>query len=589
MTNTPILGRDLRCRQVACYHGPNVWAPEPVLVCSIVVDPEYTAQFTHGAVKLARLYSDWVDQSPAASEAPVQIISKVVAQWALGALNEVRGYLHHAGAAPGPDDVTLWVAFHHPKVTGLAIELALRTLVEASTRDDFSAELPKPGLDTLWQFCQRHHPDYQARILMLAARQRDIPVLPLVSAAPCWQYGWGARSRIFMESLSNADGKLAGDLAQSKPLAKAVFAALGMPTPRHVLLRKDEALEGVATDIGFPCVVKPSDLSGGKGVTAGIETISQLRTACDQAWRVTDGPLMVEQMVPGDDYRLMVIGGKLVAAIRREASSVTGDGENTLRQLIVQLNADRSRNMVRSHYRRPVGVDDALIDHLAKQGLSIESVPPAGARIMLRSNANVSTGGVAVDVTDKVHPSVRALAEQLALTVGLEAAGLDYLTSDITRSPLQGHGAFIEMNTTPALDVLAAAGWPEAEVGKLVLGTSPGRIPVGLCVLPTLDLEAARRAMPHAEAASATAWVCGQTLWVGALELRTEDRSPWAAVRCALRNKAVTAVRIACTVDDIVAHGLPVDRMERVVLVGVSLPDRWQAVVDESVRAPTAS
>lgn len=97
-----------------------------------------------------------------------ETVAKVVARWALGALNEVRGYLHEAGAEQGPQGLTVWVGFHHPKVTGLSLELALRALAMASSREDFSADLLKAGLDKLWQLCRQHHPDYQARILMTA-------------------------------------------------------------------------------------------------------------------------------------------------------------------------------------------------------------------------------------------------------------------------------------------------------------------------------------------------------------------------------------------------------------------------------------
>jgi cyanophycin synthetase len=276
----------------------------------------------------------------------------------------------------------------------------------------------------------------------------------------------------------------------------------------------------------------------------------------------------------------MVIGGRLVAALRREASSVLGDGRRTIGQLIGELNADRSRNMVRSQYRRPVPLDDTLADQLARQGVSLETVLPAGAKVTLRSNSNLSTGGVAVDVTHRVHPEVAALAEQLAVTVGLETAGLDYLTTDITRSPLEGHGAFIEMNTTPGLDVFAATGWSDEKIGSLVLGTAPGRIPVSLCVLPTLDAQAARRAVEDTEPDATAAWVCGTGLRIGPLDLRIADTSPWAAVRSALRNKTVSSLQIVCTVGDIVEHGLPVDRVDRVVMSGVTFPERWQAVIE---------
>ena len=582
MSNVPAPRRDLRLSDEGCYYGPNMWSAEPALVRGLAIAPEHAARLAEGAARLSRLSRDWVDDSMLSLPGipSEEMIGKVVAWWARGALNEVRGYLHEAGAEKTAQGVTLWVGFHHPKVTGLAIELAVHALVMAANREDFSADLLKTGLEQLWQFCRRHHPDYQARILMTAARQSDIPVLPFVPGTKYWQYGWGARSRVFMESLSNGDGSLAGQLARNKPLSKSVFTSLGVPTPRHVVISEAGQLEAAASAMGFPCVVKPLDMGGGKGVTADIRDVSQLHVAFEHARRVTSRPLMVEQFVSGDDHRLMVVKGKLVGALRREASSVVGDGDSTVRQLIGVLNAARPDNLVKSRYLLPVAFDDVLGSHLGTQQVGLDTVLPAGSRITLRSNSNLSTGGIAVDVTHQVHPQIASLAEQLAVTAGLEIAGLDYLTTDITRSPLAGNGAFIEMNTTPGLDLLIAAGWTDEQIGALALGELPGRIPVDLCLTATLDLEAARLQIPAHKVHPRAAWVCGNQVRVGQLELRITDPTPWAAVQSALRNKTVESLQIVCTVEEILAHGLPVDRLDRVLLCGTSLPDRWRSVIE---------
>jgi cyanophycin synthetase len=358
-----------------------------------------------------------------------------------------------------------------------------------------------------------------------------------------------------------------------------------MPTPRHVVINDIGELEKAASAIGFPCVVKPLDMGGGKGVTAGIQTVAQLRTAYEHARAVTSRALMVEQFVPGDDHRLMVIDGKFVAAIRREPSSVVGDGKSTIRQLIDELNADRSCNLVKSGYLLPVPIDDALASHLARQEARFDSVLQTGSKVTLRSISNLSAGGIGIDVTNRVHPQVAALAEQLAITVGLGTAGLDYLTTDIGRSPWEVGGAFIEMNTTPGLDVTIAAGWPPGKIGAMVLGDLPGRIPVDLFVMPTLDIEAACLAGPEDAAGPGAAWVCGNEIRVGQLTLRTGDSTPWAAVQGALRNKTLTSLRIVCTVGEILNHGLPLDKVDRVLLCGVALPDRWQGLIERSARS----
>jgi cyanophycin synthetase len=241
--------------------------------------------------------------------------------------------------------------------------------------------------------------------------------------------------------------------------------------------------------------------------------------------------------------------------------------------------------MSRSRYLRQIAFDDVLDGHLARQELHIDSVLQTGAKITLRSNSNLSTGGICVDVTSEVHPQLKALAEQLAITVGLGTAGLDYLTTDIARSPGEVDGAFIEMNTTPGLDATIAAGWSPEKIGAMVLGELPGRIPADLFVMPTLDIEAPRLAGAEDVAGPGAAWVCGNEIRIGQLTLRTADSTPWAAVQSALRNKTVTSLQIVSTPAEILAHGLPVDKFDRVLLCGVALPDRWQGVIERSARS----
>src|SRR5690606_32495033 len=178
----------------------------------------------------------------------------------------------------------------------------------------------------------------------------------------------------------------------------------------------------------------------------------------------------IERHVAGQDHRLVVIDGRLVAAIRREPSFVVGDGRSTVAALVGEINTRRTKNLVESRYLRPIALDEILQSHLATQSTSLDDVPPAGRRITLRSNANLSTGGFCTDVTDAVHPQVRAMAEQLAMSCGLATTGLDYLSEDIGLPAAQSGGVFIELNTTPSLDVCVAAGWPEARIARMVLG-----------------------------------------------------------------------------------------------------------------------
>jgi cyanophycin synthetase len=570
----------------AIYHGPNPHADEPVIVARLRLGPG-TAGLEAGCSRLRELYPEWLpgDDLPEQATTARQV-GHTAALWALAALNEVRGCLRSAGIAPSDDGdasrdqgVDIYLAYHHAPTSRQALELALKVIAAAAGNPAFSRQDLQAVLQKLWQDCRRHHPDWQARILMQGARSRDIPVLPLVDGSKHWQYGWGKRARIFFETSSNADGYLGGRFAKSKVETKSVFAALGIPTPRHVLVAEEADLDRAVRTIGWPCVVKPMDMGSGKGVTAGIATGRALLAAFRNARRYTRTALMMEAHCPGTDYRLFMLDGRLIAAVRREPSSVTGDGVRSVRQLIDELNAARSGNMLRSRYLVPVEFDGLLSDHLAAHGAHLDTVLPRGRQMTLRSNANRSTGGVSHDVLELVHPQVRAMAERLAEVTGLHAAGFDYITTDIGKSPAESGGQMIEINTMPGLGVMIAAGIDPVALASRVLGDLPARIPVTLWLAAPEALESLRSHLLGRPALPDHAWVAGQEACVGGLPLRCGDPAPWGAVRMALRHRCVEHLLVVGSVDEIVRHGLPVDKLRLTVLDGVELPAPWREVL----------
>ncbi|MCL7462255.1 hypothetical protein [Pseudomonas sp. NW5] len=207
------------------YHGASPLAAEPVVVGQLRATPAECQQAASAAVALQRHYPHWLgaepDPSPAGAMlqesalpavapgepglAGLERLARQAVRWALAALNEVRGYLHEAGAAAGEEGVQLWVGFHDPQLSQSALQLALQTALR-SVQADFSPAMAEPALQALWQQCRQRHPDYQAHILMSAARHRGVPVLPFDAALRLWQFGWGQRSRVFFESNSNHTG-----------------------------------------------------------------------------------------------------------------------------------------------------------------------------------------------------------------------------------------------------------------------------------------------------------------------------------------------------------------------------------------------
>lgn len=576
--------QDLRLKWVAEYHGPNPCAPAAVVVAELMAAASPDVQQVREASLVLREQSSLAyPETDAAGDDGLLAMGQEAVRWALAALNEVRGHVLHAGAARTGDAVRVYLGFHTPELSRAALQQGLRALVHLLGRQFDQAAL-KAELDRLWQACRRHHPDYQARILMVGAREMDVPYMPFLPATKYWQFGWGANSRVFMETASNADGALAQEWQRNKLTSKALMQSMGLPTPAHVLVAREEELSAAIVRLGFPCVIKPLDSGGGKGVTAGINDMDTLRTAFAYARRYASSPLLMEQHVRGHDHRLMVIDGTLVAAIRREASFLIGDGRRTVLELLAELNQGRYENLTRSRYLRPIAVDEVLRQHLATQGLGLDDVPASGRRVTLRSNANRSTGGICTDVTDRIHPQLVAMAEQLALSTGLATAGLDYLTPDISRAPEEVGGAFIEMNATPGMSACVAAGWTEAAIARLVLGDRVADIPVSLRIVAQEALAEQLETLRALPLGDEEGWVCGTELRVGRARMGHEPKQPWENVRAALRNQRLRRLRIICTASEVRRYGLPLDRFEQVELLDTTLGDEWLTALDNAQR-----
>jgi cyanophycin synthetase len=401
-----------------------------------------------------------------------------------------------------------------------------------------------------------------------------------------WQYGWGKKSQVFMETSSNRDGYLGGIWQKDKSMTKQVLRNLGVPVPSHVLVGTESDLPKASESIGFPCVVKPLAGGGGRGVTANIRNLTELAAAFEFARGESRDAVMVEQMVQGSDHRLMVIDQKLVAVIGREPSFVIGDGKKTIRALLAEVNSTRSSNLIKSRYLYPIAVDETLQRHLGTQGHALDDKLPKGKRVTLRSNANRSTGGVCTNKTAEAHPEVVALAEQIAAAFGLYAIGIDYLTTDISLSPAESGGRVIEVNSVPGLSALVAAGFDEEELGLRTLGRSLGSIPVDMVIVD--EQQAASRAQTLMSRALEPGHgvACGSTAKIGMFNLQVAlgNSHPWAGVQTALKNRTLESLEIIATADEITRHGLPVGQLRSFTIeANASLPKVWGHVVDAAV------
>ena len=555
-----------------------------MLVYALSGAPEEGADFHRLCAFLRDGHPDWLDEQlydqvgGRFANDPAVALADLAVRWALCALNEVRGFLTEGGARREAGALRVWLGFHESALSAAALQLAVHVMFDPAVRENWAGVEAK--LTQLRSLAYRYHPDYQARILMVGARERNIPILPFVPHSRYWQFGWGCRARVFMESASNADGFLGSEWQRDKTMSKHLFQLLGMPTPPYAVLHDAGGLNAAIEQVGYPCVVKPIARGGGKGVTANIRTRETLGEAVAHAQSFSPDRLMLEAHVPGHDFRLMVVDGRFMAAFRREPSSIVGDGRRTALGLIAEVNATRSANLVKSRYLRSVAVDKVLSDNLGTQGVGLDDVLPVGRRVTLRSNANVSTGGISTDVTDQVHPVVRAMAEQLARTFDLATVGIDYLSLDISRTPEETGGVFIELNTFPSLDVCVAGGWAEDAVAGWVLGDGVGAIAARMTITAPELMERHRLAWEETKPGQGEGRVCGADIQIGNAIMHCPTDEPWGAVRAALRNRSLQQLHIVCTAEQIVRNGLPLDRFDEVIVDGTELPPQWRKVID---------
>ena len=297
-----------------------------------------------------------------------------------------------------------------------------------------------------------------------AAQERSIPTMRLANNNLV-QLGYGAKQRRIWTAETDRTSAIAETISRDKDLTKSLLKACGVPVPEGVVVESADDAWEAAQDIGLPVVVKPSDGNHGRGVFTNMLTEQEVRTAFAVA--VDEGSsVIVERFIPGNEHRLLVVGGKLVAAARGDFAFVKGDGQSTIATLIeTQINSSPSRGPAEENTLNFVRVDSAVRLELERQGLSAESVPDAGRDVLIQRNGNVS-----IDITDEVHPDVAETVSLAARVVGLDVAGIDLVCEDISKPLAAQRGAIVEVNAGPGLlmHLRPSAGTPRP-VGKAIV------------------------------------------------------------------------------------------------------------------------
>jgi len=320
------------------------------------------------------------------------------------------------------------------------------------------------------------------RSIVDAAKAKDIPWRRL-NEGSLVQLGYGVHQRRICTAESDSTSAIAESIAQDKDLTRMLLRSIGVPTPEGRAVDNAEDAWEAAEDIGLPVVIKPQYGNHGRGVATNLQTKEQVFAAY-AASRDEGSSIVCERHAPGDDYRMLVVGGKLVAAARREPAHVIGDGQSTVQTLIDRVNEDPRRSDGHSTSLSKIKIDAVALGVLLEQGMTPDTIPPLSKKVLIRRNANLSTGGTASDVTDMVHPDVARHAIEAARVIGLDIAGVDIVAQDISQ-PRQGQrGVIVEVNAGPGLrmHIEPSSGQPrpvgESIIEMMFPGQNNGRIPI---------------------------------------------------------------------------------------------------------------
>lgn len=449
------------------------------------------------------------------------------------------------------------------KQVGLAAIEAARDLLMAAINDqpfDLDATVAR-----LRDLVDEHHLGPSTAAIVDAAAERRIPFVRL-NEGNLVQLGYGSAQRRIWTAETDQTSAIAEGISSDKDLTKQLLQSCGIPVPEGEVVDSPAAAWEAAQDIGFPVVVKPGDGNHGRGVTLDLYEQADI----EAAWHFADrhgSEVLVEKFIEGDEHRLLVVGGKLVAAARGEAAWICGDGQATVAELVdAQLNTDPRRGATEAHplNRIDIAEDTAILNDLARQQLEPGSVPAKGRKVLIQRNGNV-----AFEVSPQVHPEVAAVVSLAAKVVGLDIAGVDVVAKDISHPLHEQGGAVVEVNAGPGLLMHLQPASGEAQpVGRAIVDhlfpdTSPaaGRIPlVGVCASRNGCEIAALVAHLLQLSGRYTGLACGRGFYLDGRQVEAANSANFAAGQRLLINRSVQAAVIENGPATILREGLAYDR-----------------------------
>ncbi|HEX2077762.1 MAG TPA: cyanophycin synthetase [Longimicrobium sp.] len=450
---------ELRIARLRAVRGPNFWRLAPVIACDLTLGALEDVPSTEIPGFNQRLMSllPTLREHPCSRGTEGGFLERLeegthlphILEHVALELQTLAGTDVSFGRVVESGDPGVWwliVAYEEEEVGLEAMREAVRLVRACISGEPYDVEAVVEDLHDLLESV-RLGPSTAA--IVEEARRRGIPVRRLNSGSLV-QLGLGRNLRRVQAAMSDYTSAIGVEIAQDKDDTRRVLGAIGLPVPEgRTATRVEDALEA-AHEIGWPVLIKPLDASHGRGISGALNDDDAVRRAFDVASDYSRR-VVIEQFVTGRDYRVLVVDQRVVAVAERVPAHVVGDGRRTIAELIRAANQDPRRGKGHSRTLTRLPDDEATAAFLATQGRSCDTVPAPGERVFLRATANLSTGGTSIDRTDEIHPDNVTACEMAAGVVGLDIAGIDVLSPDIS-VPFRENGAvIIEVNAAPGL------------------------------------------------------------------------------------------------------------------------------------------
>ena len=361
-----------------------------------------------------------------------------------------------------------------------SVKLFLK-IAEGKTSEELKSTLDE-NIQTLREIRERVRFGPSTGSIIEEAEARDIPHIRL-NEDSLVQLGYGVYQKIIQATVTCKTGYIATDIASDKSLTKDLLSGMGVPVPKGYKIYDEDEIEESIDLIGFPVAIKPLDSNHGKGISANINSLDEARKAFHSAKKYSRA-IIIEKSLQGSDFRALVINNKLIAVAERTPAFVKGDGKSSIKNLIEKVNIDPRRGYGHEKILTQITVDQMTERMLAHKGYDLETILKKDEICYLKSTANISTGGTAIDRTDEVHPDNIFLFERIARIIGLDIAGIDVVAPDVTSSILTNGGGIVEINAAPGfrMHLAPSEGLPrnvaEPVVNMLFPPGEKSRIPI---------------------------------------------------------------------------------------------------------------